>query len=290
MKKLRQMMVFMKVVESGSITKAAEKLELSKSVVSQHIKQLESDLDVTLLKRTTRKQSLTSEGERFYEHCCAIHQVAEQAWDEVKQQQIEPRGKLKITASHALMDSIVVPALSNVFKGYPNLSLEFIGHDTQLDLMQEDIDLAIRIGESPVSNLKQRRIGSFVDVLCCSKNEKEALLSRELLPYVANNWQPKNIEHKLFNKHTKESLVWKPNMVHRSNTVYGCISMIKQGLGVGILPDFIFNEYADSFIEWLPEYQLEPTPVYVLHPYSGAIPSSVKMAIEAITRYLNDVK
>jgi len=79
MSKLRQMTIFMHVVQLGSITKAAEKLSVSKSVVSQHLKQLETDLAVPLLIRTTRRQQLTASGERFYQQCCQMHELAEQA-------------------------------------------------------------------------------------------------------------------------------------------------------------------------------------------------------------------
>lgn len=290
MKKLRQMMVFMKVVEAGSITKAAEKLELSKSVVSQHIKQLENELAVTLLKRTTRKQNLTAEGERFYTHCCTIHKVSEQAWEEVTEQQNVPRGKLRVTAPHALMDSIVAPALVRAFKNYTGVDLDLVGHDDQLDLMQEDIDLAIRFGESPVSNLKQRRIGNIQDVLCCNVHEKGAIQVLDVLPYVANNWQPKYIQHDLVHKSGRKLFKFQADVKHRANTIYTCISLITQGAGVGILPDFVFYKYRDTLTEWLPDFQLAPTPVYVLHPYSGAVPASVKLAIDAVSESLTQSK
>ncbi|WP_331386585.1 LysR family transcriptional regulator [Aliivibrio salmonicida] len=83
MNKLKQMTLFMTIVETGSITKAADKLELSKSVISQHLKQLENDLSVPLLKRTTRKQVLTTSGEHFYLQCCEMHQLAEKAWSDI---------------------------------------------------------------------------------------------------------------------------------------------------------------------------------------------------------------
>jgi len=286
MNKLRQMMVFMKVVESGSITKAADKLELSKSVVSQHIKQLETELGVTLLKRTTRKQNLTAEGERFFTHCCTIHAVSEQAWEEVTEQQTVPRGKLRVTAPHALMDSIVAPALVEAFHAFAGVQLELIGNDTQLDLMQDDIDLAIRLGESVSSNLKQRRIGAIRDVLCCAAHNKEALERQMSLPYVANNWQPKHIEHELHSKTGHEIRQFKADVRHRANTIYSCTSLITKGAGVGILPDFVFSKYHATLTEWLPDYQLTPTSVYVLHPYQGAIPASVKLAIDAVSESL----
>ncbi|KXO13390.1 putative transcription regulator protein [Moritella sp. JT01] len=316
MSKLKKMTVFMYVVKLGSITKAAEKLDVSKSVVSQHLKQLEAELAVTLLKRTTRKQSLTPAGEHFYQQCCTMHELAEQAWQDAQQLQVSPQGLIKITAPHALMDHLVLPALHDVFNAYPNVELELISHDGQLDLMQEGIDIAIRVGESKISNLKQKRIGDFRDVLCGSvqtinahQTDIDALkledniesetttLSLIRIKYVANHWQEKSILHhfslkKSNLKHRKSTeankqrceLTFKAN--HKANTLPTCVTMLEQGFGVGIIPDFIFAKHTDALAELLPNYQLDKVNVYALHSYQAAVPIGVTMAIEAIAKRL----
>jgi len=316
MSKLKQMTVFMYVVKLGSITKAAEKLDVSKSVVSQHLKQLESELAVTLLKRTTRKQSLTTAGEHFYQQCCTMHELAEQAWQDAQQLQDAPQGLIKITAPHALMDHLVLPALHDVFHSYPDVELELISHDGQLDLMQEGIDIAIRVGESKISNLKQKRIGDFRDVLCGSvqtinsnQTTIDALklepyarsevigLSLTQINYVANHWQGKSIHHLLSLKqaHQKHNKVTQTNKhrcelnfrtTHKANTLPTCMTMLEQGFGVGIIPDFIFAKHTDTLAELLPNYQLDKVNVYALHSYQAAVPIGVTMAIEAIAKRL----
>ena len=149
MNKHKQMLIFKTIVDSGSISKAAERLELSKSVLSNHLKHLENELNVDLLKRTTRRQSLTLAGEQFYQHCVALNDVMSRAWEDIHQLQHQPQGKVSVTAPVALMDSIVIPALSDAFALYPKVSLHLIADDRQLDLLQHDIDIAIRVGESP---------------------------------------------------------------------------------------------------------------------------------------------
>ncbi|SKA62604.1 DNA-binding transcriptional regulator, LysR family [Enterovibrio nigricans DSM 22720] len=203
MQNLRQMTVFMNVVESGSITKAAEKLDVSKSVISQSLKQLENELETTLLKRTTRRQALTPSGEQFYKHCCDMHRLAEKAWEEIKTQQTVPKGKIRITAPNALMASLVVPALLDVFSEYRDVELDLVNDDHQLDLMENNIDLAIRAGQSAPSNYKQRRIGEFRDVLCCAKAFSGDFRST---PYIVHQWQQRPVEHVLENRVTRESL------------------------------------------------------------------------------------
>ncbi|CED57844.1 HTH-type transcriptional regulator, LysR family [Aliivibrio wodanis] len=283
MNKLKQMTLFMTIVETGSITKAAEKLELSKSVISQHIKQLEADLGLPLLKRTTRKQSLTASGEHFYLQCCEMHRLAEKAWSDILHQQEFPQGKLTVTAPHALMNDIIIPALSSVFSAHKDVKLNLIAHDGQLDLMQEDIDLAIRVGESKLSNLKQKRIGTIQDVLCIAKDYPEFTIdSIEVLPYIANHWQPKNISHQLVNTTTQSSRVIHFTATHQVNTVQNSLALIKNGLGIGLLPEFIYLQHQDELRTVLPTFEMKASNVYALHPFHGQIPISVRMAIDAI--------
>lgn len=288
MQKLKQMTLFMIVVESGSITKAADKLDLSKSVISQHIKQLETDLGLPLLKRTTRKQSLTASGEHFYLQCCEMHRLAEKAWSDILHQQEFPQGKLTVTAPHALMNDIIIPALSSVFSVHKNVKLNLIAHDGQLDLMQEDIDLAIRVGESKLSNLKQKRIGTIQDVLCITKDYPEFTLdSIEALPYIANHWQPKQISHQLVNTTTQSSRVIHFTATHQVNTVQNSLALIKNGLGVGLLPEFIYLQHQDELKEVLANFEMKASNVYALHPFHGQVPIGIRMAIEAIESKLD---
>lgn len=294
MSKFRQMTVFMHVVQLGSITKAAEKLTVSKSVVSQHLKQLEADLGVPLLIRTTRRQQLTSTGEQFYQQCCQMHNLAEQAWADVAQQQLEPQGRLKITAPHALMEHLVVPALSHTFLSYPQVELELICHDGQLDLVQEGIDLAIRVGHSKNSSLKQKRLGYFQDVLCSapsifanSADKIHQVSAIQALPYVANHWQQKQVNHQLFNNVDLSNtldLTFSPQ--HKANTLPTCINLIEQGFGIGIVPDFILQKHQSSLLQILPDYHIARTQVYALHPYQAAVPTAITMASKAITHSL----
>ncbi|GLR73571.1 LysR family transcriptional regulator [Aliivibrio sifiae] len=287
MQKLKQMTLFMTVVESGSITKAADKLDLSKSVISQHIKQLEADLGLPLLKRTTRKQSLTASGERFYLQCCEMHQLAEKAWSDILHQKEFPQGKLTVTAPHALMNDIIIPALSSVFSVHKDVKLNLIAHDGQLDLMQEDIDLAIRVGESKLSSLKQKRIGTIQDILCIAKNYPEFTSDNiEALPYVANHWQSKQISHQLVNTTTKNARVINFIAAHQVNTVQNSLSLIKNGFGIGLLPEFIYLQHQDELKEVLPTFEMKTSNVYALHPFHGQVPISVRMAIDAIERAL----
>lgn len=290
MNKTRYMILFMHVVSSGSITKAAIKLDVSKSVVSHQLKLLEQELGVTLLKRTTRKQQLTSAGQAFYQHCIQLHHISETAWQDAKDALEEPQGTLKISAPHALMSSLIVPALHVAFKGYDRLSLDLISNDDQQDLMHEDIDLAIRIGLSKTSNLKQQRLGSFRDQLC--QSAKHALIKDqgaadlEIQPYISNTWQGKHIQHEFLSIKNNDVLRLNFETTHNANNLQTCISLIEQGFGIGIVPDFICKQYKASLTPLLSAFQLQESPIYAIHPYQDNTPISVIMAIKHIKKAL----
>ncbi len=290
MNPLRQMSLFARVVEAGSISAAADQLELSKSVISQHLKLLEQELGVVLLKRTTRRQYLTEEGQIFYQRCRELNQVAEEAWSEVKNSHETLSGRVRLTAPDALMSPVIAPLIAELIKQYPELRPELIASDEQLDLMQQNIDLAIRVGHSPASQLRQRRIGQFKDVLCAAPSfladKQDSAL--EDLPYIANSWQGVEINHRLkSDKGETKELNYRPTC--RASSLHLCRTLLESGTGIGILPDFIFqhSQQQGLLVEVLPDYSLPEIPVYALHSFQGKAPKTVELLIEKISTALN---
>ena len=302
--RLRQMSVFAHIVETGSITAAAELLTLSKSVVSQHLKSLETELGIMLLKRTTRKQILTVAGQQFYQQCKTLNQVASDAWNDAQQMKAIPQGRIRITAPNALMETLVTPAIADLLAQYPLLNPELISHDHHLDLISEDIDLAIRVGQSQESGLKQKRIGEFRDVLC-GRPEYIASKPWQELAYIGNTWQGHQIRHQ-FNHHAKyqavsskaakvkqgdqkmDSFIYNTNSHCISNSFYTCLALIKSASGIGIIPDFHLKNLVTELHEVFPEHQLPLNTVYALHPFNNQMPLSVKVCLQAITAQLNN--
>lgn len=300
--RLRQMSVFAHIVETGSITAASELLELSKSVVSQHLKSLENELGIVLLKRTTRKQTLTVAGKQFYQQCKILNQVANDAWLEAQQSKAVPQGKIRITAPNALMETLVAPAIARLLPQYPLLKPELISHDHHLSLMSENIDLAIRVGQSKESTLKQKRIGEFRDVLC-GKPEYIASRSWQGLAYIANTWQGHEICHQFHTQvkpaplskkqvdnqtgQTTGELIYAANAHCITNSFHTCLSLIKSASGIGIIPDFHLRSLSSELVEVFPEYQLPLNTIYALHPFGDQTPLSVNVCLQAIMTQLN---
>jgi len=285
MKKSRHMQIFAQIAESGSITGAAEYLNLSKSVVSQHLKNLELDLGVLLIKRSTRKHTLTSAGLDFYDSCKEINKITNMAWQRAQESVETPKGYLKITAPNALMDVVIAPAIGKILKKYPLLEPELLSSDKQLDLMKDNIDLAIRVGNSQVSNIKQRRIGEFRDILCGSNALVQNNNADKAL-YIANKWQNRDISHHFRDAEGNEML-YQAKAQCRSNSFYSCLELIKEGAGIGLIPDFQFNKTKPALCEVFPQFQLPKNKVYALYPYGKHMPSSLKVCILAIETHLN---
>jgi DNA-binding transcriptional LysR family regulator len=292
------MSVFAHIVETGSITAASELLVLSKSVVSQHLKSLENELGIVLLKRTTRKQTLTTAGKAFYQQCRILNQVANNAWLDAQQSKAIPQGKIRITAPNALMETLVAPAIAQLLPQYPLLKPELISHDHHLSLMSEDIDLAIRVGQSKESSLKQKRIGEFRDVLC-GKPEYIASKPWQELAYIANTWQGNEINHQLHSQarqkinsathinKTKTEFIYVADAHCVTNSFYTCLALIKAASGIGIIPDFHLKSLSTELIEVFPEHQLPINTVYALHSFGNQTPLSVDVCLQAIMTQLN---
>ena len=284
MKNLRHMSVFAHIVEAGSITSAAESLQLSKSVVSQHLKLLEQELGVLLIKRSTRKHILTSAGKDFYESCKEINKITDIAWQRAQESIEVPKGLIKITAPNALMDVVIAPAIGKLLKQYPLLEPELISADTHLNLMSDDIDLAIRVGRSQASNIKQRRIGEFRDVFC-GNHDLIQIKKIDKAAYIANKWQGKNICHQ-FSDIDGNTVLYEATAQCTANSFYSCLALIKEGAGIGLIPDFQFNLVKPSLGEVFPKLKLPLNQVYALYPYEKHLPLSIKVCIEAIEKHL----
>ncbi|WP_317918603.1 LysR family transcriptional regulator [Vibrio sp. MACH09] len=284
MNRLRQMSLFAHIVDAGSITSAAESLQLSKSVVSQHLKSLESELGIVLLKRTTRRQSLTVAGESFYQRCKELNNVADSAWLQAQETLEVVKGEVRITAPNALMETLVAPVIGELLQQHPLIEPVLISSDHHLDLVADNIDLAIRVGHSNESSLKQRRIGQFRDVLCAqprviaSGNIEQAM-------YIANVWQSQHITHR-FASHTLDSFVFTTRARCVANSFYTCLSLVQSGAGIGLVPDFYLNQLDGSLSNVFPQHQLPVNPIYALHPYNKHIPLTVKIVLAAIEQAL----
>jgi DNA-binding transcriptional LysR family regulator len=154
---LNEIMVFTRVVQTGSFTTAADQLAMPKSTVSRKVTELEERLGARLLQRTTRKLSLTDVGRTYYDHCARIVSEMEDAERAVSSLQAEPRGLLRVTAGNN--QGWLGPIVSEYLRRYPQVSVELVCTGRVVDLVEERFDLGIRAGVLGDSTLVSRSLG-----------------------------------------------------------------------------------------------------------------------------------
>ena len=284
---LRHMMLFRTLVDAGTLTAAAEQLGLSKSVLSQHLKALEQALGVQLLQRTTRKQVLTPAGQEFYRRCCEIERQVDSAWQTARDNQQGLSGPIRITAPYALMDAVVAPAIAALVAQHPEIQPDLIAEDKQLNLLEQRIDLAIRVGESPDSSLRQRKLGEFSDVLAASEGylRSRPALTRDSAgehEFIRNAWQGQTSELNLSNGTESHTIQLRAS--RSANNLNAVLALARAGAGLAYIPGFILEREA-GLTEAMAGFSSSAVNVYALHPYQP-LPKLVQHSIDGIEQQL----
>jgi DNA-binding transcriptional LysR family regulator len=168
MQDLNLIVTFARVVEAGSFSEAARRMNTSRSSVSKAIAKLEKGLDAQLLNRSTRHLSLTEAGRALTEHCFRILEEAEQAERAVSSLQAKPRGLLKVSASVAFGTLHIAPALADFLRLYPEIRLDLTITDRPVDLIEEGYDVLIRVTSEPDLNLVARKLAPVHRKLCAT--------------------------------------------------------------------------------------------------------------------------
>ncbi|REE19592.1 LysR family transcriptional regulator [Paraburkholderia sp. BL27I4N3] len=177
-----ELLVFVTVIDSGSITAAAEKLNQTVSGVSRALTRLERKLDTALVRRTTRRLQLTEEGETFLQRARAILDAMEEAEESVTRGRARPSGRLRVDAASPFMLHCVAPHMTAFSALYPEIRLELTSNERIVDLLEQKVDIAIRIGELQDSTLHARALGT----------SKLRVLASPV--YLAEYGEPKSVE------------------------------------------------------------------------------------------------
>lgn len=168
MNQIEDMQTFKRIVEAGSISLAAEQLDTAKSAVSRRLKDLEKRLNVTLLQRTTRRQTLTEAGHRYYQHCLRLLDDIAEAEAQISDIEAELSGKLRISAPVSFGLMHLGPALQEFQLIHPLIEMSIDFNDRLVDLIADGFDLAIRISRLEDSTLIAKKLSSTRLVVCAS--------------------------------------------------------------------------------------------------------------------------
>jgi len=294
MVKLTSMRAFARVVDTGSFSEAARSMRLSRSAISKYVIDLEADLGVQLLHRTTRSASPTDNGRAYYERCVAILADIEEADATVSQLQASPRGTLRVNAPMSFGTLHLGKAIAAFMKRYPELRIHLILSDQQIDTVQEGFDVTIRIADLSDSSLISRRIVPAHRLMCASPTYlkqhgtpkyPDDLRAHELLSY---DYLGTGVQWKLTGKDGDHWLN-APSKLCTNNAEILRDAAI-DGLGIALLPTFIAGPYLRSgeLRRVLSEYRAPELTVCALYPPTRYVSAKVRAFIDFLVERFGD--
>lgn len=277
--------IFVQVIKSGSFTKAAKMLGMPVTTVSGKIQALEKRLGVTLIHRTTRKLHLSSEGEIYFKSCERALLEIEKAQEELYSGEEGPSGILRVTASTDIVRVLLSDAIKSYLDHYKNMSIELILTNRVVDLVDEGVDLALRVGKLKDSTMIAKRFMETKISLWASSD------------YIKKNGQPKTIrslkEHDVirYNDH-KESLVLTNGKESfqlgqsRGRLYVDDMDTTKKfvlsSMGIGLIPDFLCRdeEMRGELVKILPSWQWQFVSISFVYPPQRFVSLKVKSFID----------
>lgn len=289
MDKLRSMEVFTRVVEHGSLTAAADALGMSSPAVVRALAALEQSVGARLLHRTTRRQSLSDEGREYYARCKRVLAEVEEADALLSARRSAPRGRLRVTAPVLYGRLHVAPAIGALLARHAELSVELLLLDRVVDLVEEGIDAAIRIGQLPDSTLVARRIGETRRVLCAAPDfiertgvpQTPADLARA--PAIVFSGLSPNNEW-IFAGKTPMRVPLTPRL--RSNQIDVAIDACLAGLGFGQFLCYQVQPLiaAGQLKRVLTGYEPPAQPISIVYPSARLLSANLRVLLELFDR------
>ncbi|WP_416048174.1 LysR family transcriptional regulator [Cupriavidus basilensis] len=283
---LNRLAMFVAVVECGSFTAAADTLGTTKAVVSFSVKQLEQELSVALLTRSTRRLALTEAGERFYRDCSVLLRQAESAVEQVRSGHASFSGSLRVTASVDYGNLVVAPALAGFARLHPDLRVSYQASSTHADLIAERLDVAIRVGPLEDSRHRANPIGNFNQVIVASPallsatGTPDSLQAMAALPWLANR-AGQGGQWTLADPHGKPHTIRVRNVAH-ADTASALLAFVLAGCGVAALPEWLLDDHLKSgrLQILMQDHALPLTEVFAVYPDTRHVSAKVRGFID----------
>ena len=287
---LRQIAIFTKAIEYGSFRGAASELRLSPSVVSHHIAQLEEKLGVALIYRSTRRLTLTKDGEILLASGQTMLEAVEGGLNEISGHSNEPAGELRVTMSAVLSQSHLVESISNFKARYPKIRIELDFSDERRDLVRDGIDLAIRTGPNR-KRAPNRKSLFLLKRMVVATPEFLAGTSEIRHPKDLNNcnWieltPARNVKTNL-EKAGERSVQIAPKAYMSANDAMAVYRLVCAGSGISVVPNFLAEQdiASGAMQEILPDWNVEPLETYAEWPSNAPKGGIARLLVEALAK------
>ncbi|MQY49527.1 LysR family transcriptional regulator [Rhizobiales bacterium RZME27] len=285
---------FMRIVETGSLSKAAMSLEMPKSTVSKLLADLEIHLGTKLLQRSTRSVALTAEGTTYYEHVGQVMLGLQDADLSVRESSASPSGRIRIDVPSSLANTLVIPALTEFRALYPDIQLVIGISDRPVALIEEAVDCVLRVGHLPDTSLIARTI--YMDrLITCASPTYLATRDRPVTPeelrqghdiigyFSALTGEARPL---VFKQGDRVVEISDTNLLSNDST--GQRSMILSGLGIGQLfrSTVVTHLNTGALISVLDDWTDYAAPVSILYPSSKKLTARVRVFIDWLTDHL----
>lgn len=283
---LNEMAIFVHVVESGSFTGAAKALSLPKSTVSRKITQLEERLGVRLIQRTTRSLSLTDTGSAYHAQCARILSDIEEANIAVTEMQSTPSGTLRITAPVLFGSAVLSNLIAEYMELHPQVNIDLVLSDQMLDLVQDGLDVAFRVGHLEDSSLIGRYLGDVKAIMCASpdyiarkgKPSHPSQLSEHQIIAITGReqWPMKGPDSQEININIKPRL--------KVNDLSNLYNLALSGAGIAALPILIAATSIKNkeLIPVLCEWPFEAHPIHALYASNRHLSAKVRSFVDFV--------
>ena len=295
---LRAMGVYACVVERGSFSGAAKDLGITTSAVSQQIRSLEQELNVTLLHRSTRKISMTEAGQAFFQSCQEMMAAAERGKIRISELQDNLIGELRLATSPELASLHIVPALSRWIMAHETLKVNILASEQYVNLIEERIDVAVRMSQHisndefevyPMARVQQILVASpsYLNQRPAIEHPND-LLAHQLLPVdLMKNFS----KLKFSNEKTGENVELEVPVKVRTNNVFVMKTLCHEGHGIGRILHLDAQQELKrgEFVEVLPDWKLPEYTLYAVTLKREQQPAKVLRCIEALKSYFSQL-
>lgn len=293
---LAALTAFVEAANGNNFSRAAERLGIKASTVSRYIKDLEQDLGIALFNRSTRTLHLTEGGQTFLHHARKVLTELDHAKAATSALNQHPRGVLKLNVPPAFARHHLLPILGSFLERFPEIKVDLMLEEARVNLINSGVDLAIRIGVLPDSNLKARRIAEEQMVLCVSPSFSETrsppLTADQLDTYPLICGMAPSIDIAFVRAGERVELALTTEL--RINDLDAQLIAAENGLGMALLPNWLAAESLKEgrLVRWLPEWNpqltLAPACLWFVYPPKRIVSSKVRCFIDFIVERIGD--